>query len=256
MKDPTQRFSSRVEHYIRYRPRYPRAIIPLLERECGLTPGSVVADVGSGTGILSELFLVNGNRVFGVEPNREMREAGERQLAGYHLFTSVDGRAEATTLPSATVNLVSAGQAFHWFDRPAARAEFARILKPGGWVALVWNKRRKEATPFARAYEQLLRSWCPDYDRVDLKNLTDEMIAEFFGPGGFQLRTLENRQVLDYQGLEGRLMSSSYAPEPGHPNHAPMLAELSAIFGTHGVNGGVAFEYDTALYFGRLQPAG
>ncbi len=255
MKDPTQRFSSRVEHYIRHRPRYPRAIIPLLERECALTPESVVADVGSGTGILSELFLVHGNRVFGVEPNSEMREAGKRHLAGYPGFTSVDGRAEATTLPAATVDLVSAGQAFHWFDRPAARAEFARILKPQGWVVLVWNKRRKEATPFARAYERLLRRWSPDYDTVDLKNLTDEMIAEFFKPGGFRLRTLENRQVLDYKGLEGRLMSSSYAPEPGHSNHAPMLAELSAIFGTYSVNGAVAFEYDTALYFGGLQAA-
>ena len=254
--DATRRFSNRVENYIRYRPRYPQAIVPLLERECALTPQSVVADVGSGTGILSELFLANGNRVFGVEPNREMREAGQRQLAGYCLFSSVDGRAEATKLEPATVDLVTAGQAFHWFDRPVASAEFARILKPRGWVVLVWNKRRKEATPFARAYERLLQSWSPDYDKVDLKNLTDEVIAEFFKPGGFQLRTLENRQVFDYQGLEGRLMSSSYAPEPGHPNHAPMLAELRAIFDAHSVNRTVTFDYDTAVHFGRLEPPG
>lgn len=252
--DATRRFSTRVENYIRYRPRYPQAIVPLLERECALTPKSVVADVGSGTGILSELFLANGIRVFGVEPNPEMREAGQRQLAGYPLFIGVDGRAEATTLDAATVDLVTAGQAFHWFDRPAARAEFARILKARGWVVLVWNKRRKEATPLARAYERLLQSWSPDYETVDLKNLTDEMIAEFFKPGGFQLRTFENRQVFDYQGLEGRLMSSSYAPEPGHPNHAPMVAELRAIFAAYSVNRTVTFDYDTVVYFGRVQP--
>ena len=254
--DATKRFSSRVENYIRYRPRYPQAIVPLLERECVLTPQSVVADVGSGTGILSELFLANGNRVFGVEPNPEMRKAVERTLSGYLGFTSVDGRAEATTLEPATVDLVTAGQAFHWFDRPGARAEFARILKPRGWVVLVWNKRRKEATPFARAYERLLQRWSPDYDTVDLKNLTDEMITEFFRPGRFRLCTLDNRQVFDYQGLEGRLMSSSYAPEPGHPNHAPMLAELRVIFDTHSVNSRVTFDYDTAVYFGQLQGTG
>jgi SAM-dependent methyltransferase len=254
--DATRRFSSRVENYIRYRPRYPQAILPLLERECGLTPAWVVADVGSGTGILSEPFLANGNRVFGIEPNPEMREAGARQLAGYPLFISVDGRAEATGLEPATVDLVSAGQAFHWFDRPAARAEFARILNPHGWVVLVWNRRRKEATAFARAYDRLLRTWSPDYDSVDLKNLTDEMIAGFFGPGAVELRTLENRQVLDYQGLEGRLMSSSYAPEPSHPNHGPMLAELRTIFEAHSINGTVTFDYETAVYLGQLQPPG
>jgi len=252
MTDPTTRFSSRVEDYIRYRPRYPREVIPSLERECGLTPAWLVADVGSGTGILSELFLANGNRVFGVEPNPEMREAGRGLLSGHPRFESVDGRAEATTLADASVDLVAAGQAFHWFDRSSTRSEFVRILKPAGWVVLVWNRRRKDATSFARAYHRLVRRWSPDYERVDLDNLTDEMITDFFGPGGFRLRTLENRQVFDLRGLEGRLMSSSYAPEPGHPNHGPMLAELREAFDAHNVNGTVTFDYATALYVGRL----
>jgi len=254
--DPTRRFSSRVESYIRYRPRYPQPIIALLERECGLTPASVVADVGSGTGILSELFLAKGNRVFGVEPNPEMREAGQRLLAGYPGFISVDGRAEATTLPHASVDLVTAGQAFHWFDRPSARAEFARILKPGGWIVLIWNVRRKEATSFLRAYERLLLTYSIDYETVDHDRVTDTVIAKFFHPDSFSVRTFENRQIFDFQGLEGRLMSSSYVPEPGHPNHAPMLTELRSIFDAHGVDGAVIFHYDTAVYFGRLQPSG
>ena len=252
MTDPTVRFSSRVENYIRFRPRYPQAVIPLLERECGLTSTWVIADIGSGTGILSELFLTNGNRVFGVEPNAEMREAGRRLLSGYPRLVTVDGRAETTTLPEASVDLVAAGQAFHWFDRPFARSEFARILKPAGWVVLIWNRRRKGATPFAWAYDRLLRRWCPDYEKVDLENLTEGMIAEFFKPESFGLRTLVNGQVFAYRELEGRLMSSSYAPEPGHPNHGPMLTELRAIFDAHSVNGTVTFEYDTVVYFGRL----
>jgi len=194
--DPTRRFSSRVESYIRYRPRYPQPIIALLERECGLTPASVVADVGSGTGILSELFLAKGNRVFGVEPNPEMREAGQRLLAGYPGFISVDGRAEATTLPHASVDLVTAGQAFHWFDRPSARAEFARILKPGGWIMLIWNKRRKLGTPVAVAYETLLLRYGTDYYAVDHENVSDEMIAGFFHPAAMCLRVFENPRTL------------------------------------------------------------
>jgi SAM-dependent methyltransferase len=253
MKDPTKRFSSRVESYIRHRPRYPEAIIPLLEGACGLTAAWVVADVGSGTGFLSELFLANGNAVFGVEPNLEMREAGQRLLSGYPGFISVDGRVEATTLPDGSVDLVSAGQAFHWFDRPSTRLEFGRILKPGGRVVLIWNVRRKDATPFARAYDGLLRRWCPDYEKVDLENLTDEVIAEFFGPGSFRLLTLGNRQLFDFRGLEGRLMSSSYAPEPGDPNHAPMVAELRTVFAGHSISGTVTFDYDTAVYVGTLQ---
>ncbi|MDP8950409.1 MAG: class I SAM-dependent methyltransferase [Actinomycetota bacterium] len=154
--DPTQRFTNRVDHYVKYRPSYPRAALDLLKTECGLTSASLVADVGSGTGILSELFLENGNRVFGIEPNERMRETGERRLGRHPRFTSVAGTAEATTLDGDSVDFVVAGQAFHWFDPERARAEFSRILKPGGWVALVWNLRRKDATPFLAAYERLL----------------------------------------------------------------------------------------------------
>jgi SAM-dependent methyltransferase len=133
-----------VNHYARHRPPYPPAVLHLLETECGLTSASVVADVGSGTGILSEPFLRNGNRVFGVEPNKGMREAGERRLGQHPRFTSVAGTAEAKTLASDSVDFVATGQAFHWFDPERSRTELARILKPRGCVALVWNWRRRE----------------------------------------------------------------------------------------------------------------
>lgn len=253
MTDPTKRFSSRVDNYVKYRPSYPAAVLDLLERECGLSPDWAIADIGSGPGNLTRLFLDNGNKMYGVEPNREMREAGERLLAGYPAFTSVAGAAEATTLTDASVDLVVAGQAFHWFDQGRARQEFARILGPPQWVALVWNERRIDSTPFLVAYEKLLLAYGTDYAQIGRHDAADTPALErFFGPGGYARMTFENRQVFDYEGLRGRLLSSSYAPEAGQPGHDAMLQELRALFDRYQEGGTVAVEYDTTVYDGRL----
>jgi len=248
---PTERFSSRVENYVRYRPHYPAGIVALLETECGLTRESVIADVGSGTGFLAELFLRNGNSVFGIEPNREMREAGERLLATYAPFTSLAGTAEATTLPDQSVEFVIAGQGFHWFDRERSRAEFARILRPGGWVVLVWNDRRTDSTPFLAAYEQLLCDFGTDYDQVDHKRIDEAVLREFFRaePGK---KTFPNQQHFDLPSLTGRLLSSSYVPEAGQPQYQEMLAALKSLFEAHQQDGHVTFEYDTVTFYGRV----
>lgn len=250
--DPTRRFSNRVEDYIKYRPGYPRAVVGLLEDECGLTRESVVADVGSGTGILSELFLSAGVRVYGVEPNREMREAGERLLAAYENFVSVDGRAEETTLADEAVDFVTAGQAFHWFDPAAARREFRRILRDGGWAVLVWNDRRTEGTPLLAEYERLLLEYGTDYKEVSSKWAAEENIKTLFGAGEVRTKTFDNEQVLDFDGLKGRLASASYAPVPGHPNHEPLMRELAALFERHQRGGRVVVEYDTKVFYGQL----
>ena len=252
MKSPTQRFSGRVENYIKYRPGYPHGVLETLTKECGLTGKSVVADIGSGTGMLSELFLKNGNRVFGVEPNREMRKAGERQLTKYPTFTSVAGTAEATTLADRSVDFVTAGPAFHWFDREGARREFARILKPNGWVVLIWNERLTDTSAFLRAYEELLQKYGTDYAAVDHRNVDADAITAFFAPHPFSLRKFDNRQIVDFDGAKGRLLSSSYTPEPGHPNHQPMLGELRTIFDKSHADGKVLFDYLTLMYFGHL----
>jgi SAM-dependent methyltransferase len=251
--DPTRRFSTRVENYIRYRPTYPQPVVDLLKDECGLTGESVIADVGSGTGILSELFLRNGNRVYGVEPNREMREAGERLLAAYDNFVSVEGRAEATTLAGKSVDLITAGQAFHWFEREGARREFARVLKDTGWVVLIWNDRRTEGTPFLEDYERMLSDFGTDYHEVSEGWANDELIQPFFGAERVRLKSFENRQVFDFDGLQGRLMSASYAPEPGHPNFAPMMQTLASIFERYAEDGKVIVEYDTKVFYGQLR---
>jgi SAM-dependent methyltransferase len=250
--DPTRRFTDRAPDYARYRPTYPPELLALLREEAGLRPEHVVADVGSGTGLLSEPFLRNGNRVLAVEPNRAMAEEAVRRLAGSGLFHDVAGRAEATGLDPASVDFIVVGQAFHWFDAARAREEFRRILRPAGWVVLAWNARRVEGPPFLREYEAFLRRWGTDYREIAARYEEEGAIRTLFGAGGCRKRTFENVQSFDLAGLRGRLASSSYAPPRGHPRHEPMMAALAELFAAHQERGQVAFEYDTHVYYGGL----
>jgi SAM-dependent methyltransferase len=252
MTDSTQRFSSRVADYVKYRPTYPPALIELLKTECSLTPASTIADTGSGTGILSKLFLDHGNVVFGIEPNIEMRRAGEELLSAYPNFHSVAATAEATSLSDHSVDFVTAGQAFHWFDHRRVHAEFKRILKPDGWVVLVWNDRRIDSSPFLVEYEQLLLNFATDYEAVNHKQVDERVLRPFFGGNGVRKASFPNSQTFDFEGLRGRLLSSSYAPEQGHPDYQPMLQELERIFGMYQSKGNVIFEYITEVYYGHL----
>lgn len=254
MSDSVARFSNRADNYAKYRPGYPPGVIDILKSECGLTATSIVADVGSGTGILSELLLQNGNRVFGIEPNAAMRQSAELLLKEFPNFVSIDAAAEATTLEASSIDLVTAAQAFHWFDREKARAEFARILRPGGWVVLIWNERRLDATAFLRDYEQLLLRYGTDYEKVRHENVAGE-IGQFFAPETFQMQALENVQHFNLESLKGRTRSASYTPEPGNPNFEPMFARLEELFKAHQSGGVIDFEYDTTVYFGHLQSA-
>jgi SAM-dependent methyltransferase len=197
------------------------------------------------------MLLDNGNRVFGIEPNVDMRQAGERFLESYPNFISVAGSAEATTLPDGSVEIVTAAQAAHWFDRARARGEFVRILKPGGWTVLIWNERKTASSPFLAAYEKLLLTYGTDYQDVRHEHTTADIDA-FFSPSPFQTKTLPNYQSFDYSALKGRLLSSSYTPQDGDPRYAPMLRELRGIFDAHQENGRVRFEYDTQMYYGQL----
>lgn len=249
--NPIARFSDRAEDYARYRPHYSPDVVKALQQACGLRPEHIIADVGCGTGMLAEIFLDNGNPVIGVEPNREMRLAGEKYLAAYPKFSMVEGSAEATTLPAASVEFVVAGQAFHWFRPREARVEFARILKPGGWAVLVWHDRDSQSTPFLHAYEAFVRQHSTDYDRVTHKLINYATLQHFFGPHEMQRIQQHNLQRLDFDGLRGRLLSSSYIPKSGEKYDA-MIAALPELFLTHAVDGHVVLEYETKIYYGHL----
>ena len=248
--DSTKLFSNRAANYAKYRPRYPQAVLECLRDECGLTPTDVVADVGSGTGILSELFLKNGNPVFGVEPNDEMREAAERLLSHYPDFTSVNGTAEATTLPDNSVDLITAGQALHWFDRPKAKIEFGRILCPGGHAMFVWNTFDFEGSPFMSAYARLLAKYSAKHRRVDWEEKAKD-IASFFD-GRMAVRLFGNARDLDFAGLKGGYLSSSHAPLAGHPQHEPLIRDLRELFDAFQEDGQVRFLHITRMYFGPM----
>ncbi len=248
--DSTQRFSNRVEDYVRYRPGYPKEVFGPLESRYNFTAAWTVADIGSGTGISTALFLEHGNRVYGVEPNLDMRRKAESLLSGYKAFVSVEGTAEATWLPSASVDLIVAGQAFHWFDPQAARTEFTRIGKPGVCVALLWNERRT-TTPFEKAYDGLIQYFAGEYKTESHRPTADLGIERFFGPSGFVLDQFENGQQLDLEGLKGRLLSSSYVPKEG-PVYTEMIESLEGLFTRYAAEGKVRIGYDTKLYSGRL----
>jgi ubiquinone/menaquinone biosynthesis C-methylase UbiE len=250
--EPTKRFTHRVANYAAYRPKYPAAVVEFMRAELGFGASSVVADVGAGTGIWTEMLLRGGCRtVYAVEPNDAMRAAAESSLSQFPNFESVNGAAEATTLAAASVDFVTAAQAFHWFDARRAREEFARILKPGGWAVLLWNMRRVETTPFLRELERILRAYGTDYERVRADNPGRELMAEFF-PRGYGTRSFAHEQVLDYEALRGRWLSASYVPLAGHPGHEPMFDALRRAFDAHQRDGAVRIEYEAVVYSGQL----
>jgi SAM-dependent methyltransferase len=249
--DPTERFSDRVSDYIAARPGYPVGVIANLRAVGALPPGAVVADIGSGTGISSRLFLEAGSRVLAVEPNPDMRAAAEHALGGRPGFTSVAGTAEATTLEDASVDLVAGGQAFHWFRHSEAAREFGRILRPGGWVTLFWNTRDHEATPFMQELEGLVRRFGTDYEKVHHEQLPEASLALVM-PHNRRTFTMPNVQRLDRVGLHARLLSASYLPSRGTPAAERMLAEADGLFDRFAEEGAVSIWYRTQQDVGQL----
>ena len=244
--DPKKRFSSRVENYIKYRPSYPRKIIKFLTEKKILNKNILIADIGSGTGILSELFLKNGNKVYGIEPNPDMRKAAEKLLEKYNKFISISGSAEKTGLKESSIDLITAGQAFHWFDVEKTKREFKKILKPNGYVVLIWNNRKKSGDNLSSDYEKFVLKYGTDYKEVR-KN--EKNVNEFYE---YNKKVFYNYQELDYDGFKGRLLSTSYIPLEDNPRFNKMLEELKKIFLTYQKNETVRLEYNTEVYYGKL----
>jgi len=251
MSKTIERFSNRVENYVKYRPGYPSEVLQTFREAMNLTENSVIADIGSGTGISAKVFLENGNTVFGVEPNAAMRNAAENFLQEFAEFKSVDGTAENTELDDNSVDFVTAAQAFHWFDPAKTRAEFSRILRARGFVVLIWNERLLEANDFLRDYEKLLIKYGSDYEKVRHDNIDPNKLKEFFQTD-FSQKTLQNIQTLDFDGLRGRLMSSSYMPTETDELFEPMIIELQALFDKCAENGKIDILYDTKIFYSQF----
>ncbi len=249
--ETVERFSNRVENYVKYRPGYPPNVLDLFKSELGLTASSVVADIGSGTGLSARQFLEFGCTVFGVEPNDAMRAAAESYLKDFPKFQSVKGTSEKTGLEYASVDLVVAAQAFHWFEPVATRNEFRRIVKPGGWISLIWNERQLESNVFLREYERFLLKYANDYSKVRHENIDEEKLSRFF-VDGFRKATFNNSQTFDNKGLMGRVLSASYMPAETDPAFPAMSEELNRLFAKHAENGKIEITYDTNVFYAQV----
>lgn len=246
------RFTHRADAYDRARPGYPDAAVDTFLERAKFTGIPIIADIGSGTGIFSALFLNRGIGIKGIEPNASMRSTSEIRFQNTPNFQAIDGRAEATGLPDQSVNGVVTAQAFHWFDAATFRAETLRICKPPRWAMLVWNRRLSAGTPFLQAYEAFLREWGTDYAEISQRYENEDHIREFFG-GPFTLKEFDNRQDLDRGRLRERILSSSYMPGPAHARHESMLEALDKLFDHYQESKEVTLMYTTAAYIGRVR---
>ena len=248
--NPMKRFSNRVDDYIKSRPSYPEAIITFMQNELGLIPEDKIADIGSGTGKLSELLLKNPNMVYCVEPNKEMREAAEKMLKGFPNFISINGTAENTGLEPKCIRFITCAQAFHWFNHEKAKSEFERILLSDGWVVLIWNSRVIDSSNFMKDYEKFLLEFSVDYSQVNHKNIGEKILNNFFS--NYRNIIFPYSQIFDFKGLRSRLLSSSYIPSETNARYSVMMDGLKDLFEKYEIDGNVEFIYNTEIYFGRM----
>lgn len=248
-----ERFTDTVSHYAQYRPHYPKELIPLLRAFDALKDDAVIADLGSGTGILTQDFILNGHTTYAIEPNQSMRDAAEKTLKENKTFFSINATAESTTLPNDSINLITIATAFHWLDPNKTKHECKRILKEGGYVALIWNIRDVYASPLMLDYEKILQQYAVDYQSNASQNYDENIIKTFYEPGSYLIETLPNKQRFNKKGLVGRLLSTSYLPRDDENTLKKLIKEIEAIFDLYQDKGSIEFLYQTKLYLGQLE---
>ena len=241
---PTQRFTDRAKDYAAFRPGYPRAVFDLLLTKCPLP--ATAADIAAGTGIFSRGLATTGYRTIAVEPNAAMR--AEAEGGPYEI---IDGTGESTGLAAQSVDLITVAQAFHWLDRTAAHAEFHRILKPGGTIAIVWNSRVTEGNPFMADMLTMMQN-LPGYNDSNHPRgkVLEDAVAAFCGPAA-ERHVFANPHELDFNSLIGRLLSASYVPKPGQAGHDETMAGARELYERHQVGGKLPYGLETIVYVNR-----
>jgi len=252
--EPTTRFTDKAKYYHSGRPGYPKEVLTIIKNITNISPDptSIIADIGSGTGKLSEIFLKYGVTVVGVEPNKAMREIAESRMKGYKNFISIDGTAESTGIEDHSVDLITVGQSFHWFNLPKTRKEFQRILKPDRYVVIVWNNRNAEISQFFREYKTLLTDFGTDYHEVTKAKISKEDFSDFFGSDNYERFLRPNKQWMDYEGLRLRLLSTSYIPPEESDSYPAMIQRLKELFKKHQINKSVSLDYETEILIGKI----
>jgi len=252
-KTSISRFNDNVEYYAKYRPNYPQEVMQIIKNEFHLDAGSLIADIGSGTGIFTKLLLDKKYQVLAIEPNTPMRHKAEQDLSHYTNFTSYATTAEATGLDENSIDCITVATAFHWFNKDAAKKEFLRILKPDGWCLLVWNLRDVEASPYMRDMEALFKQYGIDYTTSAAEKMDEAAVVNFFKPTEVTIAQFSNHQLFDWEGLKGRLLSISYLPKPGMPDYEEMESAFKRIFDKYQTNGQIAYQYQTKCYYSQLK---
>ena len=251
MEDYTQRFTGRAEAYSSYRPTYPKQFLDILNKEANFDSTKIVADIGSGTGILSKLFLENGNRVFSVEPNDDMRSVAGSNLGHFQRFASIKGTAENTTLEDRSVDLISVGQALHWFDSKRSWKEFSRIIKRGGYLCILYNDRKTDdASGIMQRYEEIIDKHARN--KPNLERVEDDILSKFFSGWSFKKFSISNEQVLDFEGLVGRVCSASYMPQQNQQGFSEVKRELKDMFSKYQKDNKIMLSYETNIFLGLL----
>ena len=250
MKNNTNRFSNRVDNYVKYRPSYPIQLIDYLVSEIGVNKESTISDIGSGTGIFSKLLINKVKTIYCIEPNNEMRQYSEEIFKSYNNCHVNNGTAEATELEDNSIDFITVAQAFHWFNIRKTMKEFRRITKLNGIMILIWNNRLTN-TKFLNMYEYGLKKYANDYNEVNNKNISEAEIRKCYN-SDMKRVTFNNFQEFDFVGVMGRLLSSSYAPLEGTENYKRLREIIKEAYDKGAINGKVRFNYETELYWGTL----
>lgn len=247
-----ENFTGKADLYSMFRPSYPNEYINYLHSENYLSEGSVIADIGSGTGILTKLLLEKKLNVLAIEPNNDMRGIAEKNLWVYDQYKSINATAENTSLKNNSVDLITVAQAFHWFDKEKFRLECKRILKENSKVSLVWNSK-DVLSPLMIELQEICKETCPKFKGFSggIED-TPDVYNQFLKNGIYEMMVYRNDLEMDLEGFLGRNLSSSFSPLREEKEFEPYRTALTNLFYKNGLNGKIIYPYITKSYLGYV----